>query len=131
MEHYRQQGATILTVQVTAEMTANQVYEALYATQPQAGVRPGTTQLIVREDTGIIDGFLAYRLDPDRQERSMSITEVLIKSLDFARARTLGLLDTIEKEPDPRPFGVAARTGPGTHRLATDARRRHRGNFRH
>jgi adenylate kinase len=34
VEHYRRQGATILTVPVTAEMTANQVYEALCATQP-------------------------------------------------------------------------------------------------
>jgi adenylate kinase family enzyme len=34
VEHYRRQGVTILTVQVTAEMTANQVYEALCATQP-------------------------------------------------------------------------------------------------
>ncbi len=34
VEHYRRQGATILTVQVTAEMTAIQVYEALCTTQP-------------------------------------------------------------------------------------------------
>ena len=34
VEHYRRQGVTILTVQVTAEMTASQVYEALCTTQP-------------------------------------------------------------------------------------------------
>jgi adenylate kinase family enzyme len=32
--YYRRQGVTILTVQVTAEMTANQVYEVLCTTQP-------------------------------------------------------------------------------------------------
>ena len=73
---------------------------------------PGATWLIVREDTGIIDGFLAYRLEPERQERSMSTTELLIKSLEFARARTLGLLDSIEKEPDPQAM-LAWRPGPG------------------
>ena len=74
---------------------------------------PGATWLIVREDTGIIDGFLAYRLEPEQQqERSMSTTELLIKSLEFARARTLGLLDGIEKEPDPQAI-LAWRPGPG------------------
>ena len=34
VEHYRRQGAIILTVQVGAEMTANQVYEAVCAAQP-------------------------------------------------------------------------------------------------
>ncbi len=42
----------------------------------------------------------------------MSTTELLIKSLEFARARTLGLLDGIEKEPDP-PAILAWRPGPG------------------
>ena len=74
---------------------------------------PGTAWLIVREDTGIIDGSLAYRLEPEpQQERSMSTTELLIKSLEFARARTLGLLDSIEKEPDPQAV-LAWRPGPG------------------
>jgi hypothetical protein len=31
----------------------------------------------------------------------MNNTEQLIKNLEFARVRTLGLLDNIEKEPDP------------------------------
>ena len=61
----------------------------------------------------------------------MSTTELLIKSLEFARARTLGLLDSIEKEPDPQAV-LAWRPGPGrAYRLAVDARRRHRGDFRH
>ena len=42
----------------------------------------------------------------------MSTIELLIKSLDFARARTLGLLDGIEKEPDPQAM-LAWRPGPG------------------
>jgi hypothetical protein len=42
----------------------------------------------------------------------MSTTELLIKSLEFARARTLGLLDGIEKEPDPQAV-LAWRPGPG------------------
>jgi uncharacterized damage-inducible protein DinB len=42
----------------------------------------------------------------------MSTTELLIKSLEFARARTLGLLDSIEKEPDPQSI-LAWRPGPG------------------
>ena len=42
----------------------------------------------------------------------MSTTELLIKSLEFARARTLGLLDGIEKEPDPQAI-LAWRPGPG------------------
>ncbi len=42
----------------------------------------------------------------------MSTTELLIKNLDFARARTLGLLDSIEKEPDPQAV-LAWRPGPG------------------
>ena len=42
----------------------------------------------------------------------MSTTELLIKSLEFARARTLGLLDSIEKEPDPQAI-LAWRPGPG------------------
>jgi adenylate kinase family enzyme len=33
VEHYRRQGATILMVQVTAEMTANQIYEAACVAQ--------------------------------------------------------------------------------------------------
>ena len=33
VEHYRRQGAIILTVQVTAEMAANQIYEAACAAQ--------------------------------------------------------------------------------------------------
>jgi len=42
----------------------------------------------------------------------MSTTELLIKSLEFARARTLGLLDSIEKEPDPQAL-LSWRPGPG------------------
>ena len=42
----------------------------------------------------------------------MSTIELLIKSLEFARARTLGLLDGIEKEPDPQAI-LAWRPGPG------------------
>ena len=42
----------------------------------------------------------------------MNATELLIANLEFDRARTLGLLDGIEKEPDPQ--GVLAwRPGPG------------------
>jgi len=69
--------------------------------------------LIVRENAGIIDGLLAFRLEPEpQQERSMSTTELLIKSLEFARARTLGLLDSVEKEPDPHAV-LSWRPGPG------------------
>ena len=32
----------------------------------------------------------------------MNATELLIKNLEFVRARTLGFLDSIEKEPDPQ-----------------------------
>ena len=42
----------------------------------------------------------------------MSAIELLIKNLDFARARTLGLLDSIEKEPDPQAV-LSWRPGPG------------------
>ncbi len=42
----------------------------------------------------------------------MSTTEELIKSLEFARARTLGLLDGIEKEPDAQAV-LAWRPGSG------------------
>jgi hypothetical protein len=42
----------------------------------------------------------------------VSVTELLIKNLEFARARTLGHLDTIEKEPDPQAV-LAWRPGPG------------------
>ena len=42
----------------------------------------------------------------------MSATELLIKTLEFARARTLGLLDSIEKEPDPQAV-LSWRPGPG------------------
>ena len=42
----------------------------------------------------------------------MSTIELLIKSLDFARARTLGLLDGIEKEADPQAL-LAWRPGLG------------------
>ena len=42
----------------------------------------------------------------------MSTTELLIKSLEFTRTRTLGLLDGIEKEPDPQVI-LAWRPGPG------------------
>jgi uncharacterized damage-inducible protein DinB len=42
----------------------------------------------------------------------MTTTELLIKNLEFARVRTLGLLDNIEKEPDPRAV-LAWRPGPG------------------
>ena len=41
----------------------------------------------------------------------MSATELLIKSLEFARARTLGLLNTIEKEANPQAI-LAWRPGP-------------------
>ena len=42
----------------------------------------------------------------------MSTTELLIKGLEFARVRTLGLLETIEKEPDCQAL-LAWRPGPG------------------
>ena len=42
----------------------------------------------------------------------MSTTETLIKSLEFARVRTLGLLDNIEKEQNPQAV-LAWRPGPG------------------
>ena len=41
----------------------------------------------------------------------MSTTELLIQSLEFARVRTLGLLDGIEKETDPQAV-LAWRPGP-------------------
>jgi len=41
----------------------------------------------------------------------MSATELLIRSIEFARARTLGLLDGIEKEPNPQAI-LAWRPGP-------------------
>ena len=37
---------------------------------------------------------------------------ILIKNLEFARVRTLGLLDNIEKDPDPQAV-LAWRPGPG------------------
>jgi uncharacterized damage-inducible protein DinB len=42
----------------------------------------------------------------------MSATELLIKSLEFARVRTLGLLDGIEKESNPQAV-FSWRPGPG------------------
>ena len=42
----------------------------------------------------------------------MSTIELLIKSLEFARVRTLGLLDGIEKEADPQAV-LSWRPGPG------------------
>ncbi|MGA2621307.1 MAG: DinB family protein [Thermoguttaceae bacterium] len=42
----------------------------------------------------------------------MSTIELLIKSLEFVRVRTLELLDNIEKEPDPQAI-LAWRPGPG------------------
>ena len=42
----------------------------------------------------------------------MNTTELLIKSPEFARARTLRLLDGIEKEPNPQAI-LAWRPGPG------------------
>jgi hypothetical protein len=42
----------------------------------------------------------------------MSTTELLIKNIEFARARTLGFLDSIEKEPDPQAV-LAWRPGSG------------------
>jgi len=42
----------------------------------------------------------------------VSATELLIKNLECARTRTLGLLDSIEKEPDPQAV-LAWRPGPG------------------
>jgi len=42
----------------------------------------------------------------------VSATELLIKNLEFVRARTLGLLDGIEKEPDPQAI-LAWRPGVG------------------
>lgn len=41
----------------------------------------------------------------------MSTTELLIKSLELARAHTLGLLDNIDREPGPRAI-LAWRPGP-------------------
>lgn len=45
-------------------------------------------------------------------EQPVSTTETLIKSLEFARVRTLGLLDNIEKESNPQAI-LAWRPGPG------------------
>jgi uncharacterized damage-inducible protein DinB len=42
----------------------------------------------------------------------VSATELLIKNLEFARVRTLGLLDSIEKEPDPQAV-LSWRPGTG------------------
>ena len=42
----------------------------------------------------------------------MSVSEILIKNIEFGRVRTLGLLDNIEKEPDPQAI-LAWRPGPG------------------
>jgi len=42
----------------------------------------------------------------------VSTTELLIKSLEFARVRTLGLLDSIEKESDPQAV-LSWRPGSG------------------
>ena len=42
----------------------------------------------------------------------MSATELSIKNLEFARARTLGLLEGIAKEPDPQAI-LAWRPGAG------------------
>jgi uncharacterized damage-inducible protein DinB len=42
----------------------------------------------------------------------MSTIEQLIKNLEFARVRTLGLFDSIEKEPDPQAV-LAWRPGSG------------------
>ena len=42
----------------------------------------------------------------------MSTVELLIQNLEFARVRTLGLLDTIEKESDPQAV-LSWRPGPG------------------
>jgi hypothetical protein len=41
----------------------------------------------------------------------VSATELLIKSLEFSRVRTLGLVDNIEKEPSPQAV-LAWRPGP-------------------
>jgi uncharacterized damage-inducible protein DinB len=42
----------------------------------------------------------------------MSVSETLIQSIEFTRARTLGFLDGIEKLPDPQAV-LAWRPGPG------------------
>ncbi len=42
----------------------------------------------------------------------MNKTELLIKTIEFARIRTLGLLDGIEKMPEPQAV-LAWRPGPG------------------
>ena len=42
----------------------------------------------------------------------MSATELLIKNMEFARVRSLGLLDNIAKETDPQAV-LAWRPGPG------------------
>lgn len=42
----------------------------------------------------------------------MTTAEIYIGNLEFIRPRTLALLDTIEKEPDPRAV-LAWRPGPG------------------
>jgi uncharacterized damage-inducible protein DinB len=48
---------------------------------------------------------------------TMSTVQTLIKSYDFNRARTLGLLDKIEQEPDPMKV-LGWRPGPGRAHLA-------------
>jgi uncharacterized damage-inducible protein DinB len=47
----------------------------------------------------------------------MSTIDILIKSFQFNRARTLGMLDDVEKLPDPRA-ALAFRLGPGRAHVA-------------
>jgi uncharacterized damage-inducible protein DinB len=47
----------------------------------------------------------------------MNIIEILTKSILFNRTRTLGILDKIEKEPDPQQI-LGWRPGPGRAHIA-------------
>jgi len=52
-----------------------------------------------------------------RQEPLMNIVQTLIKSFEFNRTRTLGLLDNILKESDPQRV-LGWRPGPGRAHIA-------------
>ena len=49
----------------------------------------------------------------------MSTTELLIKGLEFARIRTIGILDAIEKETEPQAI-LGWRPGLGRAHIGRD-----------